>query len=68
MLSVESDWLKINFSSLFHWLQDKGKVVSSQLALVDLAGSERLARTKNQNGERLREAGQQMGLQFLYMG
>ena len=37
-------------------LQDKDKVVVSQLALVDLAGSERQDRT-NANGIRLREAG-----------
>ena len=37
-------------------MQDKDKVVISQLALVDLAGSERMTRTGNV-GDRLREAG-----------
>jgi len=37
-------------------LQDKSKVVVSQLSLVDLAGSERTSRT-NSAGDRLREAG-----------
>lgn len=38
-------------------LQDKDKVLVTQLCLVDLAGSERTNRTKN-SGERLKEAGQ----------
>ncbi|XP_064387362.1 kinesin-like protein KIF23 [Halichondria panicea] len=37
-------------------LQDKSKVVFSQLSLVDLAGSERTSRT-NSHGDRLKEAG-----------
>ena len=37
-------------------LQDKGKVVVSQLSLVDLAGSERTGRTGS-SGDRLKEAG-----------
>lgn len=39
-----------------HIVQDRSKIVVSQLSLVDLAGSERTNRTKN-TGERLREAG-----------
>lgn len=38
-------------------LQDKSRVVVSQLSLVDLAGSERCGRTGNA-GERLKEAGE----------
>lgn len=37
-------------------VQDRDKIVVSQLSLVDLAGSERTNRTKN-TGQRLREAG-----------
>lgn len=37
-------------------VQDKEKILVSQLSLVDLAGSERTNRTKN-TGQRLREAG-----------
>lgn len=37
-------------------IQDKSRVMVSQLSLVDLAGSERTSRTHSQ-GERLREAG-----------
>lgn len=37
-------------------VQDKSKMMVSQLSLVDLAGSERTNRTKN-SGQRLREAG-----------
>lgn len=37
-------------------VQDRDKIIVSQLSLVDLAGSERTNRTKN-TGQRLREAG-----------
>ena len=37
------------------FLQDKSKVIMSQLSLVDLAGSERAIRT-NTTGDRLKEA------------
>ena len=36
-------------------MQDKDKIVVSQLSLVDLAGSERTSRTKTK-GDRLKEA------------
>jgi kinesin family member 23 len=39
-----------------YMMQDKNKMIVSQLSLVDLAGSERTNRTKN-SGQRLREAG-----------
>lgn len=39
-----------------YMMQDKNRMLVSQLSLVDLAGSERMNRTKN-SGQRLREAG-----------
>ena len=42
--------------ALLYVLQDKDKVLVSQLSLVDLAGSERTSRTGG-SGDRLREAG-----------
>ena len=47
---------KFNSASHIHSIQDKSKVVFSQLSLVDLAGSERTSRTQS-SGERLKEAG-----------
>ena len=45
-------------------LQDRSKIVVSQLSLVDLAGSERVTRTCNE-GDRLREAGEYVCIHVL---